>query len=558
MKKVISILLAVVLVLSFMLPAFSWVNIDETQSQIPVIRISGDGEALYDAEGNKIFHYNDLTKLFSSNNTEEGGTDNSELYKSMAETLLPALAKGLALNSWDDLYEGLETEISKIFANSLLDKDGNVPNGSGLSEARKLEMEDKRHNDRKGAKGYYSWIDYWFYYDWRLDPMESADLFHEYIQDLKASTGCEKVGVTATCLGTNVFLAYVSKYGVGDIQGVGIDGSVAGGAEILSEVICAKFDIAPPALMRILKDVEGLGMFSIDDFIMETIDMLVQTGLLEGVISTTENIFYDQLVEGVTSALALSTFYTWPNYWACVSPEDYEDAKYYVFGEEGSEKRKEYAGLIAKLDNYDREVRQRIPELLKAIKDGGANLGIISKYGYQIIPICASADKIGDQFASVERSSFGATTSSVYETLSDDYIAKRVAEGKGKYISPDKQIDASTCLFPDLTWFIKGSSHSNWTTYELKMLYDICSSDRQLTFDDFPYSQFMVYNTEEDLLFPMTEENCNTEFWDADPDVYTPKTIFDKIRVAINSFVRWFKLFIEFIQENVNSGEVQQ
>ena len=70
MKKVISILLAVVLVLSFMLPAFSWVNIDETQSQIPVIRISGDGEALYDAEGNKIFHYNDLTKLFSSNNTE--------------------------------------------------------------------------------------------------------------------------------------------------------------------------------------------------------------------------------------------------------------------------------------------------------------------------------------------------------------------------------------------------------------------------------------------------------------------------------------------------------
>ena len=44
--------------------------------------------------------------------------------------------------------------------------------------------------------------------------------------------------------------------------------------------------------------------------------------------------------------------------------EDYESAKYYIFGEEGSEKRKEYAGLIAKLDNYDREVRQRVPELL--------------------------------------------------------------------------------------------------------------------------------------------------------------------------------------------------
>ncbi len=552
MKRLVSILLSVVLVLSFMLPAFSWVNIDETQSQIPVIRISGDGEALYDTEGNKIFHYNDLTKLFSGDNAE--GTDNSEIYKELAKTFLPAIAKGLTMNNWDDLYAGLETELGKLFASSLLDENGNVTNGSGLSEVRKQEMEYKRNNDKKGDKGYYSWIDYWFYYDWRLDPMETADVFHSYIQDIKRTTGCEKVGITATCLGTNVLLAYVAKYGVEDIQGVGIDGSVVGGAEILSEVICAKFDVAPPAVMRILRDVDGLGMFSIDEFVMETIEMLVQTGLIEGIISTTENIFYDKLVKGVTSAFALSTFYTWPNYWACVSPEDYESAKYYVFGEEGSEKRIKYAGLIEKLDNYDREVRQRVPELLQKIKDGGANLGIISKYGYQIVPVCASSDMVGDQFASVERSSFGATTSSVYETLSEDYIAQRVSEGKGKYISPDKLIDASTCLYPDTTWFIKGSSHSNWTTYELQMLYDICSADRQLTIDDFPYTQFMLYNTQEDLLFPMTEENCDVEFWDADPDVYTPKTIFDKIRVAINAFVRWFKLFIEFIANNVNNN----
>ena len=183
-----------------------------------------------------------------------------------------------------------------------------------------------------------------------------------------------------------------------------------------------------------------------DAFITETIDMLVQTGLLESVISTTENLFYDKLVEGVTSAFALSTFYTWPNYWACVSPEDYEYAKYYVFGEEGSEKRIKYAGLINKLDTYDREVRQQVPQLIQKIKDGGANFGVISKYGFQIIPNCASSDVVSDQFVPVKRSSFGATTPTVYETLSDEYIAQREAEGKGKYISPDKMIDASTCI----------------------------------------------------------------------------------------------------------------
>ncbi len=549
MKRFISIFLSAVLIFSLMMPAFSWVDANESKSQIPVIRISGDGEPLYDSEGNKIFHYREVANLVSGN-----GADNSELLKSMAESLLPALAKGLATDNWDDLYAGLETEISKLFANSLLDENGNVPNNSGLAQNRIDEMEHKRHNSQKGDKGYFAWNDYWFRYDWRLDPMEIADDFNSYIKDIKKSTGCEKVGIMATCLGTNVVMAYVAKYGVEDIQGIAMDGSVVGGAEILSEVVCAKFDVDPAALMRVLRDVEALGLFSLDEFITETIDMLVQTGLLEGVISTTENIFYDKLVKGVTSALALSTFYTWPNYWACVSPEDYESAKYYVFGEEGSEKRIKYAGLIEKLDNYDREVRKKVPELIQKIKDGGANFGVISKYGFQIIPICANSDVVSDQFASVKRSSFGATTSSVYETLSDEYIAQRVAEGKGRYISPDKLIDASTCICPDSTWFIKGSSHSNWNSYELKILYDVSTADRQLTVDDFPYSQFMVYNTEADTLAPMTEENCNTENWDANPDVYRPESFFDKLSVAIKSFVRWLGLLFELIAESISNG----
>lgn len=552
MKKIVALFLSLVFVFGLVTPAFAGVNIDETKSQIPVIRISGDGEALYNGDGKKIFHYHELGQIISGKSEIE--MDGDAILDSMAETLLPALAKGLVTDNWDDLYAGLEVEIGKIFGDSILDKNGNPVNNTGLSESRKQQMIYQRTTDKKGDKGYYSWIDYWYYYDWRLDPMETADDFHSYIQDVKAVTGSEKVGIIATCLGSNILMAYVSKYGLEDIQGIGIDGSVVGGAEILSETIRAKFDVDPAALMRLLTDVEALGMFSMDDFIMETIDMLVRTGLLEGVISTTENIFYDKLVEGTTSALALSTFYTWPNYWACVSPEDYESAKYYVFGAEGSEKRTEYAGLIAKLDNYDKEVRQRVPELIQKIKDSGVHFGVISKYGYQMVPVCTSTDMVADQFASVERSSFGATTSTVYDTLSDEYIAQRVAEGKGKYISPDKQIDASTCSTPESTWFIKGASHSNWTTYELQLLYELASSEEQITVDNYPYTQFMVYDTETDTLYAMTEENCHTEYWDADPDVYRPSSFFDKLSVGFASFTRWFKLFIDFIIEKIKNS----
>ena len=63
-----------------------------------------------------------------------------------------------------------------------------------------------------------------------------------------------------------------------------------------------------------------------------------------------------------------------------------------------------------------------------------------------------------------------------------------------------------------------------------------------------------TYETETDSLFPMTEENCHTENWDADPDIYKPSSFFDKITVAVNAFVRWFKLFIEFVLNNVKNG----
>ena len=148
--------------------------------------------------------------------------------------------------------------------------------------------------------------------------------------------------------------------------------------------------------------------------------MLDKTGVLEKVLGKTKDWIYYKLVEGVTSSLALSTFYTWPNYWACVSKEDYPTAMEYVFGPEGSEKRTEYAGLIAKLDNYDRVVRQRVPEILTSTVANGVHFGVISKYVFQTMPICETNDLVSDQSASVKRSSFGATTSTIYKDLPDE------------------------------------------------------------------------------------------------------------------------------------------
>lgn len=538
MKKVLSFLLVIIMAFSFVTPAFA--DTGNVRSNIPVILISGDGDSIYDADGNEIFRFSKIISMLTSIESEA-------FEESLYKVIQPLMVEALIKNDWQPFYDSLETEVGKIFAKCRLDDNGNVVDGSGISNERKEYMADCLSRDKKDGNNCYGLYDYRFWYDWRKDPMEVADEFNAYVKGIKQVTGAPKVAIVARCLGTSVIMAYIAKYGLDDIHGIGFNGTVANGAEILSETICGKFKVDGKAVARLLRDVDALGWVDLGEFVTSTVDLVISTGLVDMAIGTTEAIMYEKLIEGMTSALALSTFFTWPSYWSAVTVEDFDAAVYHVFGAEGSEKRTKYAGLIEKINNYDTVVRRNVEYLYKSIKASGANVGAISKYGFQIVPVIESSDVVADQFASVTRSSFGATTSKVHNTLDADYIKIRVAQGKGKYISPDKQIDASTCIFPDYTWFTKGSSHSNWTMYEDNLMHTVATADRQLTINDFEYTQFMVYDSEKNTMSPMTAENSNTTNWDA-PDT---DTFFGRIKAFFSSLTKWFKELGNLIKEKL-------
>ena len=562
-RKALSLILVLALMLGLSAVAFAkpteWIS--QSLSDIPIIRISGDGEPLYDENGEKVFHYKDFISLLEKDDEEDDEEDKRNTIESVANVLMPFLIDGLIKDNWDPYYENLQKEISDLFEHSLLDKDGNAQYGTGLRPDRIERLERVRHNDQawrlpNGTK-YYVQDRYWFNYDWRLDPIETAGNLKSFIDDILASTGCTQVGIIASCLGTNVVTAYLAVYpehAKAHMRGVAFDGSVVAGAEMLSETISGKFNIDAAAINRTLKDCGAIGMFDVDEFVNTTLDMLDKTGVLEKVLGKSKDWIYYKLVEGVTSALALSTFYTWPNYWASVSKEDYPTAMEYVFGPEGSEKRTEYAGLIAKLDNYDRVVRQHVSEILTSTVANGVHFGVISKYGFQTMPICETNDLVSDQSASVKRSSFGATTGTIYKDLPDEYLAEKREAGLGAYLSPDGQIDASTCLFPENTWFIKGSSHSNWSDWELRLLYDIASSKEAVTVENGCWpSRFVVYsytNPDEPAdgeIAVMTTENCDTENWEADEPIDQPTEKKEKIFSGLTAFLKWLIALIKKI-----------
>ena len=545
-KKILAVFMAALMILPLALPASAAWGLSGSKD-VPIIHIYGDGESIHDADGNKLLKYKDLLgNINGDGDGEEDENRKEEIYKSVANVVMPFLIQGLGTGDYQPYYDALQKEIGELFGDLLLDNNGEASNGSQMNPECAAIMAKKRHEDTAKGKGYYGLNDYVFWYDWRLDPLTVADSLHEYIEDIKAATNKKEVAIVGRCLGSSVATAYVAKYGMDGIRGIGFDGGVVNGAEVLSETISGKFRFDGNAINRFLMDCNALGMFKVDEFINETIDMLAKAGVFDTIAGVTKEVIYYQVVEGVTSALALSTFFTFPSYWAAVKSDDYEEAKRYVFGEEGSAKREEYAGLIAKLDNYDKVVRQQIPNIMNEINDNG-NLAVIAKYGVQIAPVIASNNAVADQFASVACASYGATTSDIYSTLSDEYIAQRVAEGKGKYISPDRQIDASTCQFPDQTWFLKGAKHSHWTDVENRILYNVITADHQLTVDDCEYSQFVVYDVKTSGATAMTEENCDTYYWKADKNADNPPSSASRLFSFLLSLLNWLLSLINKI-----------
>ena len=104
-KKSLSLLLVLIMVMSLAVPAFAkpteWIS--QSLSDIPVIRISGDGEKLVDENGNKVFHYKDFASILGDDDEEE--EEDSTLLTSIANILMPFLVDGLLNDNWDPYYK---------------------------------------------------------------------------------------------------------------------------------------------------------------------------------------------------------------------------------------------------------------------------------------------------------------------------------------------------------------------------------------------------------------------------------------------------------------------
>ena len=458
-----------------------------------------------------------------------------------SKRLLPKFALAVATGNYDDWAADFSHVLEPIYHDMVLDKEGKPQYGTGTD----WNFDYTDLPDRVGGDGTYANDAYEFEYDWRLSPLDVVDDLRDYIDAVLRATGKTEYNLVARCEGTCVAAAYLAKYPDARIRSVVYITPCSNGCAQISCLFGGDVRISTDAMNRYVSLNFGTG--AEDDFaagmgeepmtavLRELISMMALTHGLDLPARTVQRIF-DTVKEKVYPGLLMTSFGTFPGYWAMVDDAHYETAKSLA----GIADDPEYAAFVSLLDDYHYNVQNRQIEIIEGMKAQGAAFSLIVKYGTEILPFIADADLINDSTLTVREASFGALTAPIGETLSAEYVAAAEAAGKGRYISPDRQIDASAGAFPDETYYLKYCPHGEWYGEFYWLLSYIIEKGGAVNADtNDRYPRFTVWDRENMTIQPMTEENAGRyeDYYTADSRTAIRKFL-DALREYFRSLLR--------------------
>lgn len=545
MKKLISLLLVTVMLFAVMAPMAS---ASDGLEKTPIIYIRGNGESLFYEDGTPLVATLDEISLGG----EDGeGISKDVIVETAVNILKPFVLEGMIFDKWDNYGQAVYDELSPLFRDAELDYDGNPKKGTGAALSQ-IDFCDNRlahssweyRNDRE----------YPFTYDWRLSPYDHIERLDNFVNNIIKATGKQQVSIYVRCLGGGLLMAYLDyldeKGELGKIKNVLFCDILSNEATVISKTFSGQVEFDAKTVERYAGQLDycgkndiGVGLaFSdlLNEIVTKTMDFFNQINVTDKALDEVE-VLYEKLYKALIPAVCHATgMATQVNYWTCVSEEDMDAALDLIFCEEGSEVRTKYAGLISKIERFRENVSSDLDGFYDMLTANGVHFGFIGKYGFLNAPFTKDADLPSDSLVSLTHAAYGAKTAAIGKTLSEDYIAQRVKEGKGKYISADKQVDISTAYSPGTTWVFKNAHHDTFTEYQ-SIVYGFLRGTNETADTLTNGVHFMVIDPEAKTYAPMTDSNCgDLEFMTRPEEEPTTET-------RLVSFMRFFTMILEFI-----------
>ena len=505
-RKVLSVLLCVILVSLCAVPAFA----DDTKANHPILYVEGwNGAPLYK---------NGTEKVFMPDAQDLSGTITSlitTLLKFSAQKNLAKLQGDIngQAKAYDDFIDAVINAAAGVFGKFAFNAAGesiedgidvlDIDRFGNCNQIDQSNIQEAVISETGNALG--KDMVYYFTYDWRYSLIDTAAKLDAAIQQIKADTGYDKVSLVGMSMGGALINTYTSIYGYGSVCNLTMSSSAFQGLQYMGEIYNGQMEI----------DGELLGGL-IDDFLSENVslsDLLSYSNIYKTLLDDMNTAFkYD--MEG-TSALGAADgegsepknkiknnllipyFAYLPGMWTFVPDKYFDGAMNYIFGIDGL--FSESAPLILKLNEYH-AIQANAENNLKNAMKHGVTVTIVSHYNTHIAPVTpVSKNLTGDVTIETVGTSGGATTAPVGECFADDYKQAKFPEKD--YMSPDWMIDASTCMFPDQTWFIKDMKHMEFDPKEegnnCDLFIWLANATEQLTIDSNElYPQYLIYDRE--------------------------------------------------------------
>ncbi len=442
--KLLSVVLALVLVFSTTSVAFA-----KTKSVTPVIVLHGlGGSDLYQKIGTE-----DEARI------AQFGLDVQAMAKD--NTMLSEVLK-LFTDEQDPNYDVLFKHLGNYFKNTNINfkADGNPKDGDGIltywtdslaNHTEYLTMRDfsipvmaRQIADIIGAENVYA-----FNYDWRVDLCDTADKLNEMVQAVKKSTGAQKVTIVALSLGGAVVSAYMDKYKSKKDVGryVLVNPAYQGADATRAFMLDLQFD--KKKVIPYLKHMEQAYQAGEQENLFKAITALGDVRISNALDNLNEDIIGNPKMR---KKFFLEVVKPWigniPTFYELLPYDDFDKAVSTLVKMGYLDKS---SGLYKKIQRYHK-VQGRLEHNLKVVKRSGAEVAIIANYGTMGLPVTSKYKNHSDLLIDTKYASVGATVAKYGKTLTGK-------NAKGKYVSGDKIINASTCALKNNTWFYKGIIH---------------------------------------------------------------------------------------------------
>ncbi len=435
MKKIVSVILAVVLVFSITIPAFaqgqSTVNYDGN----PVVIVRGiDFAGLTYEDGSKALNVdlNTLLPLLMQSLFARMKVIDDDI---VIDTALDVAYEILSPLACDNEGNSVEPVSMVQYPGSMANYPEFVAN---LTDGAEIGI-IKTAVEKYGAEN-----TYFFTYDWRKTPEVLADELKGFIDTAKSDSGKDKVNIICASMGGMVTTAYMYYHGTDSLNSVVYLSGAQNGTYVCGEALNGRIVFEKDILLNLIYQSTDNNVF-----LRLFLGIFDGLGVFDFITNLANNIVADSFDEANDRVLR-DCFGTLCGFWALCPDADFESGVETIFG--GHEE--EYSVLLEKIEET-KEFVYSTEETLTDAMDSGVKISFVSNYNGILVPVHAKANVNGDGVLETELTSNFATVAPLREILTADQLAK----APYKYVSKDKVIDASTALFPDNTWFVKNAPH---------------------------------------------------------------------------------------------------